>query len=152
MRKRKYGFTLIELLVTMAIIGILAGSAYPAYRKYVIRAARAEARGNILNIAQMEERYYTGNGNGYVAFAGPAATPLPPAGWLNYSGSSLASRKYDISVGPGASANAAMPDFTILATASNQFADPTCGNLTLDSVGNRGFSSASGDMNTCWGK
>lgn len=135
------GFTLIELMIVVAIVGILSAVAYPSYQEYVRRAARAEARATILDMAQNQERWFTNN-NTYVAIADAPATVT--AGFKNFSGNDVGSRKYTIKaelVGGGTG-------YTITASPSNGFSEPKCGSLTLTSAGLKG--SSAGDVATCW--
>ena len=94
MSKRSRGFTLIEMMIVVAIVGILAAIAYPSYQEYVRRGNRAEARATMMDMMQMQERFFSSNNAYQVVNAPPAA---PPAGWKNWSGSSGAV-KYNISV------------------------------------------------------
>jgi type IV pilus assembly protein PilE len=59
MKLRIRGITLIELLIVMTIVGILAAIAIPSYRRYVIRANRADAKTALLQTAHSLERCYT---------------------------------------------------------------------------------------------
>lgn len=68
----KRGITLIELLIVIAIIGILAAIAVPAYIGQQRNAARTEAYSNLQNLRLLEEQYYAENGCYYMTGATPA--------------------------------------------------------------------------------
>ena len=76
-RRASYGFTLIEVMITVAIIGILAAIALPAYSDYILRGKLVDAPNNLSSIRASMEQYYQDNRT-YLSLA-PAVSPCTAA-------------------------------------------------------------------------
>ena len=77
-RSIQKGFTLIELMIVVAIIGILAAVALPAYQDYTIRAKVTEGIGLASALkADMSSMYAADGMPGVAAFAAQVALAPP---------------------------------------------------------------------------
>lgn len=63
MKTNQKGFTLIELMIVVAIIGILAAVAIPAYQDYTIRAKVTEGMGLAAAAKTSVAEYYISQGS-----------------------------------------------------------------------------------------
>lgn len=69
------GFTLIELMIVVAIIGILAAVALPAYQDYTTRAQVSEALTLAGGLKTPVAEHAAANGTWPTAFIAPGGTP-----------------------------------------------------------------------------
>lgn len=141
MRDLQHGFTLIEILIVVAILGVLASIALPAYQNSVLRSGRAEAKSELLQVASDQERYFS-NFNTYIDDALPLNTPA-----VADRDRTTVNGLYVISVaacGGGAISNC----FIATATAQGEQTADACTTLTITNTGVRGATGAAVDE--CW--
>ena len=150
-RKAK-GFTLIELVVAMVIAAILAAIAIPAYSNYVRKSRRTEAKTALLDLASLEERYFS-TSNTYSG----TATDVGYAAWPSTIGSgyySIAAPNITAAVAPTPAAPAGTPAFfSFVATPlGDQVKDTQCASFTVTSQGSQTAANSVGVDNTatCW--
>ena len=139
--RQQAGFTLVELMVVLAIVGILASIALPAYQDSVRKSRRADAQGALQQFRQAMERHYSKRYTYEGAGAGGADTGAPDI-FATQSPVEGGTAFYNLTVNA-----AANNTFTIQAAPVGPQVGDDCGTLTLTNTGVR---TASGAGTRCW--
>jgi type IV pilus assembly protein PilA len=127
MKKVQQGFTLIELMIVIAIIGILAAIAIPAYQDYTIRAQVSEGMSLASGVRTAVSEAYQTNG----AFPSDnTAAGIASSGSIsgNYvSGVSVAANVITATFGSGANALINGQNLTLTGTDQGGSVSWVCG-------------------------
>jgi len=83
--KANKGFTLMEVMIVVAIVGILASVALPAYNDYLMRGRLAEAHGELAAMRSKIETYFLDNRTYIGACAVGTVAPLPTGANLRFT-------------------------------------------------------------------
>jgi type IV pilus assembly protein PilE len=132
---RQKGFTLIELMIVVAIIGILAAVAYPAYQGYVEKTRRGQAQADLLELVQFLERRYS---NGFDYRKADNSAPDLPFDTSPRNGNPVA---YDITF----SGTVGNDSYTLQAAPRALQSGDDCDTMSIDEEGNRTASETD-----CW--
>jgi len=132
------GFTLIELMIVVAVVAILAAVAYPSYQEQIRKSRRGQAKADMVELAQVAERYHTAN-NTYAGFE-----PTLTAGQRRSPRELATPARYTVAIAPTTQAA-----FTITAVPVGAQATDRCGTLTVNQAGQK-TRSGTAEFNECW--
>ena len=139
-RLKQTGFTLIELMLTVAIVGILAGVAYPSFMDSVKKGNRNDARSALTRAVASQERFFATS----LTYTSDVTNIGFQAGGVTENG------HYVITAAAGATGDLAS-SYVVTATAATgdmQAGDTGCTVLTINSLGVRTPSPTANP--TCW--
>lgn len=133
------GFTLIELMITVAVVGILAAVAYPAYTSHIARVNRSAVQSFMYAVANKQEQYLL-DARSYADTLAKLSLSVP---------AELTSR-YTVSLAMDMTATP--PSYLITATpiGAQLSNDARCGELTLNQQGVKTKSGTAANVSDCW--
>lgn len=135
------GITLLELLVVLAIVGVIAALALPAWQRYLLRVNRTEATTALYQLVAAEERFHQRHGR----FTANLTSPPPDGLGLR---DVTETGRYVLGVSLAADAQTFVASATP-ASDGGQASDQECQVFLLDHRGRRGVTGG-GDAARCW--
>lgn len=148
------GFTLIEAIVTVAIIGIIAAVAWPAYDSQIKRMQRRDGVNALTSAAHTLSLYKSDNGD-YSNATLVAAPAHSPYGLYSYSisggSTDLTSPRSHYTI----KFDQLSADSYTLEATKTPADDPECKSLTLTNLGIKGCTGGANTKNkchVCWGE
>jgi type IV pilus assembly protein PilE len=140
------GFTLIELMVALVVTAVLAAIAVPSYLSYTRQSRRTEAKSALLDMASLEERYFSTQ-NVYSSTATDLGYPGP---WPVTVGSGfyqIQQPTVQLATVPTTAVPAGTPAvYSLTAVPVGDQANDTCQSFTVTSGGAQTSTPATG----CW--
>src|SRR5215813_9622196 len=105
MKRIQQGFTLIELMIVVAIVGILAAIALPAYQDYVVRSKMSETEAAIAACKTSVAEYVSSHGSlptdNTAAGCSTVATQYVSSGSLGFDGTMISYASQNTGAGSG---------------------------------------------------
>lgn len=142
------GFTLIEAMVVLAIIAIIISIAWPMYENHTRKNIRSQAVKMLSLLRQEMQRCASNNNGNFANCANTYANFVQPIINRQY-----ADIYYNVATNINVVNGVAGAGYTLIATEITGN-DPDCLTLSIDELGNKGFTEVPGSNSNlirCWG-